>query len=321
MVGIRDKLSGKSNTDTSNTEETSNPENRMSSSVPKTESLIIDDAVPPNVNVAGPTTIEYDLEGKPRPEILSTKKTYGMGEPSVGSVGQSSSNLSSPIRSTSNAQTDLSTRNYDNKDLGTTGGQDFSTGGFDTGHHTATDTTRVTQPSHKHDATTTIDKAKEMLDPNSRQYNTNTTDYGNQSKFATTQPGYSPGTEQSGHLTSTATQPSQTTYPAGNIETSNKTTPTTTAPTTGHRRHSSSSSKKSNTEDESIINKIKTKLHIGSSHKETTPSKYEFHPKASHTSYTKNNPDSNKYNRNLGVQSDASAVGAAAAYNKQEASR
>lgn len=319
MVSIRTRLSGKSNNDTSNTEETSNPENTtMSSSVPKTESLILDEAVPQNVNVPGPTTIEYDLEGKPRPEILSTRNTYGMGQSSVGSEGQGSSNLSSPITSTSNAQTDLSMQN---KGLGTTGNHDLSTGEFDTGHNTAMDTSHVTQPSYKHDTTTAIDKAKEILDPNSRKYNTDTIDHGHQSKFAMTQPEYSPDTEHSGHLTSTATQPSQTTYPAGNIETSKKTVPTTTAPTTGHRRRSSSSSKKSNTEDESIINKIKTKLHIGSSHKDKTPSKYEFHHEAPHTSSTKNNSDSNKYDRNLGVLSDASAVGAATAYNKQEASR
>lgn len=79
-MGILDKLkpsSSSSSEKTATTPATSSTTKHGSSGTGATkahvtESMIIDEAVPSAVNVPGPTTVEYDLEGRPRPEIAST---------------------------------------------------------------------------------------------------------------------------------------------------------------------------------------------------------------------------------------------------------
>jgi hypothetical protein len=302
----------------SNASTTSNAKN-----VPKTQSLIIDEAVPRKINVVGPTTIEYDLEGVPRPDLPSATEAKPGNEMSsnqmagTGGIVPPGTSLpnTGPIPKPVISGDELSFQNRNTRDH--VSSPTTST------HDPQMSTTQGTQPSSKYDTTTTTGKVKDTLDPNSRNRDTSNMGSGfdhHERSAASNQPGYSTRASQHGQSTGATTTPPTSAHPVRNDATSSNPSTTRTS-TSGSNRHPSSSYKKSSEEEEGIVDKIKNKFRIGSSNRDRASTKSDSPTTASHISSTIDSPESKKYHSNLGIETGAGAAGAAAAYSKHETSR
>lgn len=168
MSNILNKLTGKPRSEAVTTETPA-----------VTSSMIIDDAVPQEVDVPGPTTAEYDIEGKRAPHIPSTKAKKGTsGAPVGGVAGEAGVTppASGPIPSNfqTTSQGSASTGHNSTDRSGKTSGYSDTSAG--TGANTGEYTSQPGRTERQYDTSTKSGRLANEIDPNSRgTYNSDTT--------------------------------------------------------------------------------------------------------------------------------------------------